>query len=417
MADSHGPRPPLEPRTDHVEPIYIYHPVRKGPFLSLGRRQKVFESGEERLGIRHWFILDACLVIAGKGFLSSTPESTGRVDLEENGFLTARRYWFFLSDGAAHLDYPVCNNFLEWTPLARQEVAPRWLAIDEPDRPTTNPPLESSFSDISLVVRYTDGYCAISGLNEELRACHLVPQACADWYACHGIYRHFAHGEDYLNITSGPGARPVDDVRQILTLESGLHECTDRPSFVIAPSPPSDKYVCYFFTKRPIGLAEDYHMRTAKIPSRIQGYALFARFAWAMIQVALSLPSCETPVKRRSAEDYDAEDGPDWSPTIGGTHATDGVVEPSSTGDSWVEANVENLDAGFGVQTESSHSDANHHNDDSFSNTHDECSEHDLPSVNPFREREWKMTPSEIQRFKDAKKGLRPFSSFVYDAL
>ncbi len=142
-------------------------------------------------------------------------------------------------------------------------------------------------------------------------------------------------------------------------------------------------------------------MHTANIPGRIQGYALFARFAWAMIQVGLSLPSCETPVKK---EDYDAEDGPDRSPaskrrTIGGTHAIHGVAGPSSTGDSWVEANIENLDAGFDVQTDS-HSDANHHSDDSFSNTHDECSEHDSPSVNPFRGREWKMTPSQIQRFK-----------------
>ncbi len=142
-------------------------------------------------------------------------------------------------------------------------------------------------------------------------------------------------------------------------------------------------------------------MRTASIPSRIQGYALFARFAWAMIQVALSLPSCETPVKK---EDYNAEDGPDWSAaskrrTIGGTRAIDGVTGASSTGDSWVEANIENIDAGFDNQTDS-HSDANYHSDDSFSNTHDECSEHDSPFVNSFREREWKMTPSQIQRFK-----------------
>ncbi len=106
MADSHGPRPPLEPRPDHVEPIYMYHPARKGTLL-LGRCQKVIEKGEERLGIRRWFILDACLVVTGKGFLSSTPESTGRIDLDENGFLTARTYWFFLSDVAAHLDYAV----------------------------------------------------------------------------------------------------------------------------------------------------------------------------------------------------------------------------------------------------------------------------------------------------------------------
>ncbi|PBK93139.1 hypothetical protein ARMGADRAFT_1165379 [Armillaria gallica] len=300
MADSHGPRPPLEPRTDHVEPTYTIR-SGKAPLCFL-------DEGEKHFGIHHWFILDAYLVVAGKGFLSSTPKSTGRVDLDENGFLTAQST------------------------------------------------------------------------------------------RC-GIYEYLADGGDDLNV--GPGARPIDDVRQILTLEFGLQERMDRPSFVTAPSPPGDKYVCYFFAKWRIGLAEDYHMRTANIPSRNQGYALFARFAWAMIQVALSLPSCETPVKK---EDYDAEDGPDRSAaskrrTIGGTHTIDGVAGPSSTGGSWVEANIENIDAGFDVQTDS-HSDANYHSDDSFSNTHDECSEHDSPSVNPFREQEWEMTPSQIQRFK-----------------
>ncbi|KAK0433259.1 hypothetical protein EV421DRAFT_1441301 [Armillaria borealis] len=38
------------------------------------------------------------------------------------------------------------------------------------------------------------------------------------------------------------------------------------------------------------------------LPSRIQGHALFTRFALAMIQVALSLPSCETPVIQTHSE-------------------------------------------------------------------------------------------------------------------
>ncbi len=179
--DSYDPRPPLEPRSDRVNQIAIYHPVRRVPLLAFGRRQKVIENGQERLGIRHWFVLDACLVVAGKGFLSATKESTGRVDIAETGFLTRQKYWYFLSDAAADPDYPICNDFSEWTPLARQEVPQRWLAIDERDGPTTYPPLESSFSDISLLLKTIDQHCAISGLNEELRACHLVPQACAEW--------------------------------------------------------------------------------------------------------------------------------------------------------------------------------------------------------------------------------------------
>ncbi|KAK0441070.1 hypothetical protein EV421DRAFT_1813811 [Armillaria borealis] len=406
-ADSYDPRPPLEPRSDRVNQIAIYHPVRRGPLLAFGRRQKVIENGQERLGIRHWFVLDACLVVAGKGFLSSTPDSTGRVDIAETGFLTGREYWYFLNDAAADPDYPICNNFLDWKPLTREEVPQRWLAIDEPDRPTSDPPLESSFSDISIWLQATDKYCAISGLNEELRACHLVPQVCAEWYACNAIYKKFAGDDACPNFAPGSSSRPVDDIRQILTLESGLRDSMDQPSFVIAPSPPSDEYVCFFFANRSIGLVEDYHMRTVKIPSRIQGYALFARFAWAIIKVTFVLPPLQTPVKKgkRKRESDIPADRPDQSPPS---------QRPMLV--SYAETTFHT-----GSDSDLSLDGADFYTDDSLSDIHDVsddgCLESGSASVDYLKEQEQRLTADQIQRFHDAEEGIKPFSSFMYNAL
>ncbi|KAK0463649.1 uncharacterized protein EV420DRAFT_1728806 [Desarmillaria tabescens] len=351
-ADSQTPRPPLDP---------------------------VIENGVECFGIPHWFVLDACLVVA-----TSTPEPSGRIRIDENGFLTGQKYWFFLSDGAARLDYPVCLNFSEWTPLARTEVPERRLAIDQRDRPVMNPPYEASFSDISLALQYADGYSAISELNEELRGMHLVPEAYAPWYNHHRIFEYFSEDENDLNIALGPDARPIDDIRQILTLESGLKECMDRPSHVLAPF--GDKYVSFFFAPWHIGLAENYHMRTARLPTRIQGYALFVRFAWAMIQLVRSFPSRETLIKKRGRGDYESADGSEQSTTsksrkVGREHASDGVG-PSSTGDSWTEASAEGLDTSSDISdcSDATLDDARFASNASLSNTHDDCERSELGS-------------------------------------
>ncbi|KAK0216946.1 hypothetical protein IW262DRAFT_1484023 [Armillaria fumosa] len=433
-ADSHDPRPPLEPRSDPINQIAIYHPVRQGPLLAFGCRQKVIENGQERLGIRHWFVLDACLVVAGKGFLSSTPDSTGRVDIAESGFLTGREYWYFLSDAASDPDYPVCNNFLEWKPLPREEVPQRWLAIDERDAPTTVAPLEATFSDISLVLKITDGYCAISGLNEELRACHVtwslkpmqigsvVPSLdllnCLIYvqYACNTIYKQFSHYDTCFGFASN--SRPVDDIQQILTLESGLYDSMDRPSFVIAPSPPSDEYVCFFFANRPIGLAEEYHMRTARIPGRIQGYALFARFAWAMIESTFSLPLLQIPMKKRKRNQATDIPADHQSPPRRRRQSRGGGSGGGNTRDGGAGATGPNHTAS---DSDLSLDDADCDTDDSLSDIHDVSDggrlELSSAPVDHLKEQEQQLTASQIQRFHNAEEGIKPFSSFLYNSL
>ncbi|KAK0239440.1 hypothetical protein EDD85DRAFT_1020882 [Armillaria nabsnona] len=292
MASLLIPRSYCKEATDHWEPISIIHPNHDCPFLSLGRRQKVIENGQEQLGIPHWFVLDACLVIAGRGFLSSKPDRSGRIPTEENGLLTGRKYWFFLDDDDS--DYEICTDFLEWTPLPRKEVPERWLVIDQQKKGALNPLQEESFSDISSCITQKDRICAISGVNEEIQAVHLIPQTYATWYHSNTVFLQFSRFKSPL---TAPKARPIDDIRQIITLESGLRDSMNRPSFVFAPF--GDKYTAFFFAPRNISLVERYHMRSVRLPERIEGYALFARFAWAMTTIAFALPPNIVPENRK----------------------------------------------------------------------------------------------------------------------
>ncbi len=150
--------------------------------MVLGRRQKVVEDGVEHLGIPHWFVLDACLVLAGgKGFLSSTADPSGRISTTVDGFLTGIEYWFFLDDAT---DYTICTDFSDWEPLPREDVPERWLAIDKFKTINTgrnDAIMESSFNKIGNHLINIDRFCALSGFDQEIRAVHLIPQACVPW--------------------------------------------------------------------------------------------------------------------------------------------------------------------------------------------------------------------------------------------
>ncbi|KAK0463631.1 uncharacterized protein EV420DRAFT_1519214 [Desarmillaria tabescens] len=143
----------------------------------------------------------------------------------------------------------------------------------------------------------------------------------------------------------------------------------NRPSFVFAPF--GDNYVSFFFMPWHIGLTQSYHMSTARLPTRIQGYALFVRFAWAMIQMTL--------VKKRGGGDYETAHGSEQSTTnksrkVGREHASDHGARPSSTGDSWTEASAEGLDTSSDISdcSDAILDDARFASDDSVSNTHHE---------------------------------------------
>ncbi|KAK0451985.1 uncharacterized protein EV420DRAFT_1482325 [Desarmillaria tabescens] len=328
MADSLQPRPSLAPHIDRVEPIAIFHPIRNA-FLVLGRRQKILEAGVVQWGIPHSFVLDACLVLAGKGYLSSTSDHANKISTPMDGFLMGLRYFFFLEDDNVPTDYLLCTNFSDWEPLPRQDVPERWLMMDKLKTPSTgleDMVLETSCNKICNHVKGIDKFCALSGFDQELRAVHLVPQAYVEWYNEHILHTYFTFG---LPLDQRK-ARPIDDVCQIISLESGLHDCIDQPSFIIFPF--CGKFVAFFFASSTIGLAEPYHLRTMKIPFRIEGYALFACFAWAITTITQHRPT-QTPQKRRRKQESDrSASSSDQSPPSQ-RHRCEGDSHVSQPGD------------------------------------------------------------------------------------
>ncbi|PBL01861.1 hypothetical protein ARMGADRAFT_1023258 [Armillaria gallica] len=333
---------------------------------------KVVEDGVEHLGIPHWFVLDACLVLAGgKGFLSSTPDPSGKISTSVNDFLTGIEYWFFLDDAT---DYTICTDFSDWEPLPREDVPERWLAIDKVKTLNTgrnDAIMESSFNKSGNHLIYIDKFCALSGFDRELRAVHLIPQACAPWCIVQrsSIYKYYTFR---LPFTFGK-VRLIDDVRQLVTLESGLHDCMNRPSFVIVPF--CGKFVVFFFTPWGIGLAEPYHLRTMTLPPRIEGYALFARFAWAITSIAKTMWPTHEP-KRKQESDRSA------SPS--------GQPPPRQRRRGEAGSHDENAES-----LRDSNADRN---DDGLQN-------------------ERGLTPSQLKIFRDAEEGIKPFPEYMYDGM
>ncbi|KAK0463475.1 uncharacterized protein EV420DRAFT_1638409 [Desarmillaria tabescens] len=391
------PRPYYEETTDLWEPVYIKHPIHDCSFLILGRRQQVIEDGTERLGILHWFVLDACLVIAGRGFLSSTPDRSGKISTEENGLLTGCKYWYFLDDHDDD-DHDICTDFSEWTPLPREEVPERRLVIDQNKKSIPNPPQEESFSAIGSCITQEDRLCILSGVNEELRAVHLVPQAYATWYHSHLVFQQYT----FESPLTAPKARPIDDICQIDTLESGLQKVMNRPSFVFAPF--GTQYTAFFFAARNVSLVERYHMRSVRLPERIEGYALFARFAWAMTTIAYALPPYMVPGNRkRKRSDASNQSGPSRQRRTEGYDSTagDDGTESSSEDDSDVHNSSDDND--FSENTRSSDDGLGHLDPESV--------------LNFLKERELELTDRQVQQFRDAEDGTKPLPAFIYDVL
>ncbi len=167
-----------------------------------------------------------------------------------------------------------------------------------------------------------------------------------------------------------------------MTLESGLHDCIDRPSFVVVPF--CGEFVAFFFTPWEIGLAEPYHLRTMTLPPRIEGYALFAWFAWAITSIAKTMwPTHESKRKQESDRSASPSGQPPRQRRRGEADSHDENAESdTSLGDS----NAYRNDGGI---RPSDH--------DSFDNER-----HSPIDIGRLKEQERGLTPSQLQIFRDA---------------
>ena len=83
----------------------------------------------------------------------------------------------------------------------------------------------------------------------------------------------------------------VQDVRNIMMLETGVLTWFDSPMFVFFPIKDTSGEVVpvlYYFKHEPVGIPYLYHMRVADLPKRIHPYFLYCRFAWAIFRSVLA---------------------------------------------------------------------------------------------------------------------------------
>ncbi len=154
----------------------------------------------------------------------------------------------------------------------------------------------------------------------------------------------------------------------------------NRPSFVIVPF--CGEFVAFFFTSRKIGLAEPYHLRTMMLPPRIEGYALFARFAWAITSIAQTMgPTHE--LKRKQESDRSASPSGQPPPRQRRRGEADSHDENAeSLRDSNADRNVDGLQS------------SDHGSSDSGRQSQ--------VDIELLKEQERALTPSRLQIFRDA---------------
>ncbi|KIY45670.1 hypothetical protein FISHEDRAFT_61068 [Fistulina hepatica ATCC 64428] len=145
-----------------------------------------------------------------------------------------------------------------------------------------------------------DKACILSGSADPLPldAAHLIPQEHANWVAHFNIIsklairRSIPRGTDNITV----------DVRNLITLERGLHAQTDGHLFTFFPI--SSSVVCaYFAAPHPMTAAAMYHLVQINLPARIDPFFLYCRFAWNVIgrvmRMKMMIRSCSIPKELR----------------------------------------------------------------------------------------------------------------------
>ncbi|KIY45659.1 hypothetical protein FISHEDRAFT_76501 [Fistulina hepatica ATCC 64428] len=344
--------PPITPVDDHIEPIYILHPVSGICFLEFGCRDRVEENGGTVFTINFSFLIHALRVVTmSDGFFSTSDDR----DDDENATVSATSvrlksgsYFFHVSDGA-NPDYAVCDDFRAWIPPASWADLPGpWKAL-----PRANigfmEPTSTTWTSISSWVKVGKA-CVLSGWIQPLDAARLIPREHEDWVDHFNIFNKLPIPRSIpRNLTKGNKA---SDIRNVIVLEQSLQTETDGHLFTFFPT--SSSIVCaYFAAPEPVTAATIYHLAQSNLPARIDPFFLYCRFAWNVIGWvmptkvrAYSIPMELQHNKGRKRPRVADSGGDPGSPAAGDdvAGASDGGSADHSESQSGKKENVENME-------------------------------------------------------------------------
>ncbi|RPB22140.1 hypothetical protein L211DRAFT_351032 [Terfezia boudieri ATCC MYA-4762] len=242
-------------------------------------------SNSSQWGVHHGLVLWACQILAcnAQGFLSTTKprdilangdandwdsvvdQHTRNRDLDS--LLVPDIYYFYTTDRATDIPYPICSSFRDW--MWPAQIPPEW---HQPGDLNNQP--RAAGSTYVAEVRGRDRSCRITGFSDAGSVAHLIPLEEADWFVSQGM--------SLFNLNQRLSlAYITSDVLNCLLLRDDIHRVFDNATFVIVPK--NGKYVSHFL-EQTTNLGHLYHnCETWELGVRAE--FLYARFAWAVLQL------------------------------------------------------------------------------------------------------------------------------------
>ncbi|KIY45513.1 hypothetical protein FISHEDRAFT_76688 [Fistulina hepatica ATCC 64428] len=224
-----------------------------------------------------------------EGFFSTSDnrDDNNAVIPTDSVYLKAGDYFFHISDGA-NADYAICHDFRAWIPPKSMDHLPEpWRSLRRAD-PGNEDSSELGWTVLSSWITGTID-------KKKLQPNYSIP----------------------VNVDN------INDIRNLITLEQGLHAQTDRHFYTFFPIS-SSIVSAYFAERRPTSAAAMYHLVQIDLPSRIDPYLLYCRFAWNTIgQVlhskvrAYDIPLALRSKGRKRQRISESEAGVSGSPTTG----------------------------------------------------------------------------------------------------
>lgn len=246
-------------------------------------------------GLHYGTAHTVCAIIANNafdGYLTATRDGP-RLELEYDDLLTAREYWFHVSQppltrqaethNTSYYRYPIVASFADWR--FPHEYFSGWPG-DQCSRhylenwgPAHSPPsmltptsrgVPTSASQVSRCVRSQGPICPISAAVDYLELAHIIPASEDLWFSRNYMTRY----------SSRPDSYGLKDTDNLVALRPDIHKAYNDHRFAIVPKCGSS--FVHFFQINPF-MAQEFHNRKTHSLEGVPIPYLLSRFALAVI--------------------------------------------------------------------------------------------------------------------------------------
>ncbi|KAH7107020.1 hypothetical protein BKA62DRAFT_685773 [Auriculariales sp. MPI-PUGE-AT-0066] len=266
--------------------IVLRHPHNDSVILKLTARRNTAES----------VVLDGCRVVAqyyGADSYIATTAGEGALS-HPHARVFAGTYYFHIPHNRR---YTVCKQFGDWRPPRRSGVPGHWFTSFSPQSTTIEPPqgrwADGNTSDFSKLVQVAITKCILSGRMaraKSVEAARIVPRYFDEWFQYHDLLHNLQYGFRLPRKVTNP----LDDIRNGIVLDAGCHSAFDDWVFIFIPF--GDYWVCAFLDTDIDTSAAQFHMCRADMPTHIDSYLLFIRFALTILGY---IPDFQMPTDRK----------------------------------------------------------------------------------------------------------------------